>query len=151
MAWIEFDMMITIPLWNGGDWGFPEHGVFVLYDPADEFEGLVAVVFLGGDQGLVQDHADKFGCRGALEFIDEVTRGGHSFLTLVFGADVSRLQCEVDSPGGTVHLFRRHDLLAKQEPRFRGQFDTRSCSETDWRTVYDHDFALAQLQNEIRH
>ncbi len=49
MAWLGLDMAITIPCWNGNVWCFTKHRVFVLYDPANELQRLVAIVFLGGE------------------------------------------------------------------------------------------------------
>ena len=75
MAWLAFCMTITIPCWDGDDGGFPEDGVFVLYDPADEFQGLVAIVLLGRDQRLVEDQAHQIGRRCLLEIGDEMPGG----------------------------------------------------------------------------
>ena len=91
--------MITIPCWNGDDGGFPEHGVFVLYDPADELQGLVAVVCLGRDQRLIEDQAHQFGRRRLLEVGDEMPGGFQAVLAFRFVADIGGLQREVDATG----------------------------------------------------
>jgi hypothetical protein len=130
---------------------FPEHGVFVLYDPTNELEGLVAVVFLGRDQRLVEDHAHQIGRGCGLKFLDKVPRGYEAILAFRFAADINRLESEVDAPCWAVDLVWRHDLLAEQKARLGGQFDTRTGAKPYWRTVHDHHFALAELKNEIRH
>ena len=99
MAWLAFGMAITIPCWNGDVRCFTEHGVFVLNDPADELQRLVAIVFLGRDQCLVQDHADQIGGRRLLEVGDEVAGGFKTALAFGFVADIGGLKREVDAAG----------------------------------------------------
>jgi hypothetical protein len=60
-------MAITIPCWNGEVWCFTKHGVFVLHDPANELQRPVAVILLGGDQRLVENHPHQFRCRRLLK------------------------------------------------------------------------------------
>ena len=67
---------------------FPKHGVFVLYDTADEFQGLVAIVLLGGDERLGQDRSDQFGCCRQLEVGDEVTGGFETAFPFHFAANI---------------------------------------------------------------
>jgi hypothetical protein len=144
-------MTISSPSWDGNNGCSSKHDVFVLYDTADKFEGLVAIVLLGRDLRLVEDRAYQIGRRRLLEIGDEMACGLKPCLTFRFVTNVSGLQREVDPPSGAVYLVWRHDLLAEQEACLGGQFDARSCAEPDRSAVHDHHFALAQLQNEIRH
>ena len=84
--------------WSGDDGRFPEHSIFVLNDSAHELKRLVAVVFLGRDQRLVEDHADQIGGRCLLEFGDEMPGGLQPVLAFRFATNISRLKREVNAP-----------------------------------------------------
>src|SRR5437762_1850229 len=102
-----------------------KHRVLVMDDLTGELESLVAVVSLGVGQRLVEDFTCNLrGCR-FLEGADQFTRRFKAAGAFLLGTDIGGLQCKVDSPGRTVGLLGRHDLLAEQEPRFRSQLDAR--------------------------
>src|ERR1700710_12330 len=106
MAWFAFSMAIAIPCWNGDVRCFTKHGIFVLYDPTDELQSLIAIVFLGRDQRLRQNCADQVGRRCLLKVGDEVTGGLQSDVAFRFAANIGGLQCEVNSSCRTVYLIR---------------------------------------------
>ena len=113
--------MITRSGWSGDDGRFPEHSIFVLNDPAYELKGLVAVVFLGRDQRLIEDQTHQIGCRRQLELGDELPGRTQAAFAFRFAADVGRLEREIDAAGRAVHLVRRQDLLAEQEACLGGK------------------------------
>src|SRR5271165_5398285 len=119
--------------------------------PISTINAIRAIVFLGRDERLVQDQANQIRRCRLMKLGDEVACRFKPGLTLRLAADIGGLQREIDPPRRTVSLVRRHDLLAEQEPRLGGQLDTGSGAEADRGAVDDHDFALAQLQNQIRH
>ena len=127
MAWFAFSMAITIPCWNGDVRCFTKHGIFVLYDPADELQGLIAIVFLGRDQRLRQDHADQVGRRRLLKVGDEVTGGCKPGLAFRFAANIGGLQVRSRSAapglstwsGGMICLPKRKRAFAVSSMRDR--------------------------------
>src|SRR4051794_16963153 len=117
MAWFAF-CMITAYSWGRVAWSFSQHTVFVLYDPADELQGFVAIILLGLDQRFVEDHTYQIGCRGVLEIGDEMAGRFEAGLSFGFAADIGGLQGEIDAPCRRVGLVWRHDLFAEQEAGF---------------------------------
>lgn len=131
--------------------GASQYRILMTDDPPRELQRLVAIVGLGQGQCAIQDLACQSRGGDGLEIRDQLPRGDKAARTFVVVADIGRLQGEIDASCRAIHLIRRHDLLAEQETCLGSELDPRFGTEPDRCPIDDHHFALAQLQNEIRH